>query len=235
MNKISLCTIVLIIPILICCSADNLSQEETNTQSKKIQEKDIHVLSRSVNPYDTLGILQNQVLEIYLSEDYTYTSLEDIFQEVTLITQTVTNTTYTRGTVPLEDLLYIRDNPQSSLDTFIENSNLSSAAQASFSDFVTSLSLINEGDYQTLYDVITDYELFVTNNTNFTSEDKAILLSTTALIHYSFIFLDKRKDKDWETSVGNRNISPKFQGTMYDSTTAIIMSATMELYLNINQ
>lgn len=238
MKKIFLCTHLLILSIFVSCNTDDVSTLETITQSKEFQEQNTNVFSKSLGHYDTLGSFHNLVLETYLSENYSYTTLEDIFLQVKHTTEDLGNTTYLSGLVPLEDLAYMVNNPESSLDTFIENSDLTDLAKTSFSSFSTSLSFIESWDDDTFYSTITDYEQSVKADVNLTSEDNESILTATTLLKYSSTFRKKRrKDKDWEVSVGNKgNIAAKFQGAVaYDDTTAVIMSVTMEIYLNINQ
>jgi len=238
MKKISLCTHVLILSIFVSCNTDDVSTTETTKQSQEFKEENTNVFSKSLSPYDTLGSFHNLVLDTYISENYSYTTLEDIFQQVKHTTENLGKTTYLSGLAPLEDLTYMVNNSESSLDSFIENSDLTDLAKTSFSGFAFSLSVIESSDDDTFYSSITDYEQSVKGNVNLSSEDNASILTVTALLKYSCTFRKKRrKDKDWEVSIGNRsNISAKFQGVVsYDATTAVIMSVTMEIYLNSNQ
>lgn len=238
MKKILVCTQVLILSIFVSCNTDDVSTVETITTSKEFQKQNTTVFSKSLGHYDTLGSFHNLVLETYVSENYTYTAIEDIFHQVKQTTENLGNTTYLSGLPPLENLIYIVNNPESSLDTFIENSDLTDLAKTSFSSFATSLSLIESSDDDTFFNTITVYEQSVRADVNLSSADNESILTATTLLKYSSTFRKKRrKDKDWEVSVGNRdNISAKFQGAVaYDDTTAVIMSVTMEIYLNINQ
>ena len=238
MKKILVCTQVLILSIFVSCSTDDVSTVETITTSKEFQKQNTTVFSKSLGHYDTLGSFHNLVLETYVSENYSYTAIEDIFLQVKQTTENLGNTTYLSGLAPLENLIYMVNNPASSLDIFIENSDLTALAKTSFSSFATSLSLIESSDDDTFYSTITAYEQSVKADVNLSSADNESILTATTLLKYSCTFRKKRrKDKDWEVSVGNRgNIAAKFQGAVsYDDTTAVIMSVTMEIYLNVNQ
>lgn len=237
MKTISLCILVLILSFFVCCTTDDIFIVETTTRSKEFQEKNTNMYLKNLDPYDTLGNFQNSILETYIVQDHYHATLGSIFEQVKLITENLSNTEYTGGLVPLENLTYMVNYPETSLDTFIENSNLTDIAKTSFSNFAISLSVIESSDDDTFYSTIINYEQSVKADINLTSADSESILTTTTLLKYSSIFRKKRrKDKDWEVSVGNKNnISAKFQGTVaYDDITAVIMSVTMEIYLNIN-
>jgi len=100
----------------------------------------------------------------------------------------------------------------------------------SLSGFITSLFLLVEEEYEDIHDFVVSYELSVINNSEFNDEDKRIILTTSSLSRYSFYYEKKRKDKDWETSVGN--IMAGLSGALENSLTAVNSALVTGIYHN---
>lgn len=236
MKTIVIWMITLSTPILLTsCSTDESTEIYEGYSFDNELDLKKYALSpeNSDNEYDIIGKIHNSVLEIYLSENHNYSTVEEIYNEVR---HHVHNSGHTElnSAVPLPDLIkqiaIVRDAPEHSLNKIIFESHLSTSAKTSLSNFISSLMLLKDNDYAEIYDFILLYEGSIIESTLFSSEDKRIILTTSALTRYSSNDEKPRKDKDWETSVGN--IAITVEGALHDAQTAINMALVAAISTN---
>src|SRR5690606_1050842 len=69
--------------LLISCSSDEFVGDYENTIENNILGRPgMFPPFNILNPYDSIGSLHNEILDIYLSGNYTHTSVEDIDNEI---------------------------------------------------------------------------------------------------------------------------------------------------------
>ena len=225
MKKISswIIALTLISPFLFSCSTDEELVIKPQTTALK---RCLQTPKNNTNPYDTIGRIQNQVLDIYLSANHNHSTIEQINGEIELITNNYGNTSIGNSTqAPFSIGLQINNivnAPQSSLNTIIANSHLTNQAKTNLSGFINSLLFLKNEEYEDIYEFIITYESSIVGNMVFNNEDKRIILTISSLARYSFYYEKKRKDKDWETSVGN--IVASVSGALENSLTAVSMA-----------
>jgi hypothetical protein len=219
--------IALIFPCLLISCTDELTiePEATILSDEAIHRRSLLVPQNNTNPYDTIGRIQNTVLDIYLSANHSHSTIEEINGEIGFITNSFSNTSIgsissTSSSVGL--ITDIVNSPGNSLDTIIANSHLTNQAKASLSGFIDSLLLLQEEEYEDIHEFIVTYESSIIGNMVFNNEDKRVILTTSSIARYSFYYGKKRKDKDWETSVGN--IAASVGGALENSLTAVSMA-----------
>jgi len=184
----------------------------------------------AANPYDVAGELHNQILELYFEQEYLPENIEDVDEEIhaLILEKTgVSDSLYLDLSV-IEDILAV---PYSSFLEIVDNPALSSYGQSGFIDFVDSLLLVKSAPYEDLYDFITQYESDVLLDTLLSTNEKRIFLTTTSIIRYSIYFEKRRKDKDWESSVGN--IAAAMSGAYEDSISAVTLALVAGLSKDI--
>ncbi|MGH2666889.1 hypothetical protein [Flavobacterium sp.] len=98
----------------------------------------------------------------------------------------------------------IANQSPSTLNLNVENSAMSSTAKSSLSIFVKHMMQFSNGDYDGILASIESYECEISSSPYYTEEDKAIMLTITSIANSSLFCERKRKDKDWETAVGNK-------------------------------
>jgi hypothetical protein len=215
MKNISL--VLVILPLLIIsCTTDTIDTAGTvvSKVSGKKSEKGARLMQaltpeNPANVYDYVGKLHNDLLETYLAGNYQYSTISQISQQIEAIATASSNLTLLNleRSVPvnLEEIQDIVNNPEAKLDEAIANSSMTSGAKISLSSFMNAALLWKSEEYGAIYESIISYESAVMTNTNFSDEDKRIILTTSSIARYS-IYYDKQppKDEDWETSVGNR-------------------------------
>lgn len=227
MKKFSLWIIALIFPfLLISCTDELVIEPETRVLSNEaIHRSDLLVPQNNTNPYDTIGRIQNMVLDIYLSADHNHSTIEEINEEIEFITNTFSNTSI--GSIssvpsPVGVIINIVNSPENSLNTIIANSYLTNQAKLSLSGFINSLLLLQDEEYENIHEFIITYESSIIENMALNNEDKRVILTTSSIARHSFYYGKKRKDKDWETSVGN--IAASVSGALENSLTAVSMA-----------
>lgn len=97
---------------------------------------------------------------------------------------------------------------QGILELNVENSSMTLAAKASLSNFIENIMQFNDDDYESILQWVALYESAVSVDDSYTTEDKNIILTITSIADSSLFYEKTRKDKDWDTAVGNRDFIP---------------------------
>lgn len=86
----------------------------------------------------------------------------------------------------------------------ITSASMTNEAERSLSRFMSAVPLWENAEYEKIHQAIISYESTVMTHPQFNSADKRIILTTSSIARYSLFYFKERKDKDWESSVGNR-------------------------------
>ena len=215
MKNISLGLVILPL-LIISCTTDAIDTADTidSKISGKKSEKGARLMQtlspeNPENVYDYAGKLHNDLLETYLAGNYQYSTIAQISEQVEAIVAMNSDVALlnleTSVPVNLEEIQAIVNNPEAKLDEAIANSSMTSAAKISLSSFMNAALLWKNEEYGAIYQSIISYESAVMTNTEFSGEDKRIILTTSSIARYS-LYYDKKPpyDEDWGTSVGNR-------------------------------
>ncbi|MFV8324932.1 hypothetical protein [Flavobacterium sp. ZS1P14] len=213
MKNCSLCLVIL--PLLIVsCTADTIDTtagSNTKVSNNKL-EKSTRLVQKATpenpeNVYDIAGKLHNEILDIYLTGNYHYTTIVQISEQVEAIATKTSDSRLldlkTNLPISIEELEEIVNKPEAELDEAIANSSMTSAAKRSLCGFMNAVVLWKNDEYAKIYQSIISYESSVMTNPQFSSEDKRIILTASSITRYSLYDDTGRRDKDWEASVGN--------------------------------
>jgi hypothetical protein len=233
---------LVILPLLIVsCTSDSFNDTERienkvgNEKSGKLN-RTMRNLSpeNSANAFDIAGKLHNDILEIYLAGNYHYATIAEVNQQIENIVAANTNLSAFNldgnSAVDLDQINEIITNPQSKLEDVIANSSMTSIAKLSFFNFMNTVTTLEREEYESIYQTIVSYESSVMIDPQFTSEDKRIILTTSSVVRYSLYFAKDRKDKDWDSSVGNR--AGGISGALENSSTAVTRSLVTGILIN---
>ena len=233
----------LVILSLLIVSCTNDSIDDTERIESKVGNKKSGKLTRtmqnlspenSANAYDIAGKLHNDILEIYLTGNYQYATITEVNQQIESIVAANTNLVALNldgnSAVNLEEINEIITNPQSKLEGAIANSSMTSIAKLSLSNFMNTITTLENEGYEFLYQTIVSYESSVLTDPQFTSEDKRIILTTSSVVRHSLYFEKERKDKEWDSSVGNR--AGGISGALENSSTAVTRSLVTGILIN---
>ncbi|TDP00303.1 hypothetical protein [Flavobacterium sp. 245] len=221
--------LVIIVSLLVSCTNENIDENTTLVENSLSKKKSNHsgkmIQTTSPenpdNPYDIAGKIHNDILDSYLTASYPFTTMIQISHTVDSISALNNDFTNLQATLPLNfgEIQETVDSPQLKLEQAIANSGMTNAAKICLADFMASIVLWETGEYEVIHPSIISFETSVINNTQFTNEDKRIILTTSSIARYSIYYAKEIKDKDWETSVGNR--VGALQGAIANSSTAV--------------
>jgi hypothetical protein len=214
MKNISLCFVILPL-LIISCTADSIdaidrSENKVITKkSEKSTRREQNVTpDNPANDYDMVGKLHNELLDTYFAGNYQYSTIPQISEQIEVITAANNNPALlnlgTNIPLNLEEMQAIVNNPEATLEQIIANSSMTTDAKISLSSFMDAIILWKNEEYGTIYQSIISFESSVINNSQFNIEDKRIILTSSSIVRHSLYYAKERKDKDWETSVGNR-------------------------------
>lgn len=178
----------------------------------------------TANAYDIAGKIHNDLLDAYLSGNFSNQTINTVSSKIDSISFLNSDLQNLPSHYPanFQEIQGIVDSPEIQLEQIIANSSMSMASKNCLSDFMSSVTLWQNNDYDVIHQSIISFEAAVTNNQQFTAEEKRIILTSSAITRYSLYYASERKDKDWETSVGNR--VGAVQGALSNSATAVTRS-----------
>ena len=240
MKSISFSLIILVL-LTFSCTSDTVNSEEIitrGTAEKKLKKaQSLEETLTAENPsniYDLAGKLHNEILDVYLNENYQYYRIPLISQQICAIVNANTEFSFLNlddQPACLEKCQDIANDPQMKFDESIANSSLSNLAKVSFSDFMETLLFLEGANYETVHQFIVSYESGVMADAQFSDEDKRIILTTASITRYSLYYEGRRKDKDWESSVGNR--AGAFMGAIDNLDSAVGRSLVIGIMANL--
>jgi hypothetical protein len=230
--------LVVLASLLVSCTSESIDNTKIlddgliENKSKKTA-KLLQNLSpeNPANEYDIAGKIHNDILDVYLSGNYSYNTIAQISQKVDSISALNSDILNMATSLPcnFQEIQETVDDPQIKLEQAIANSSMTNAAKISLSNFMDSILLWETNEYAIIHQSIISFEASVISNTEFSNEDKRIILTTSSIARYSSYYAKERKDKDWETSVGNR--VGAVQGAVANSSTAINKSIVTGLII----
>jgi hypothetical protein len=240
MKNISLGLVILPLLIVSCTTdtIDNAVSSDSKISSKKSEKSARLVQNLSpenpANLYDFAGKLHNDILDTYLAGNYQYNTIAQISQKIEAIAAESNDLTLlnlqTNLPINLDVVQEIINNPQAKLDEAITNSAMTNVAKGSLSSFMSDVLLWENNPYEEIYQSIISYESSVINNPQFNNEDKRIILTTSSIVRYSLYYAKKRKDEDWDSSVGHR--VGGLSGAIDNSSIAIRRSLVTGIMIN---
>lgn len=178
----------------------------------------------TANAYDIAGKIHNEILDAYLSgnfSDHTINGVSSKIDSISFLNSDLQNLP-SHYPVNFQEIQGIVNSPEVQLEQIIANAPMSTASKNCLSELMSLAALWQNNDYDVIHQSIISFEAAVTNNQQFTAEEKRIILTSSAITRYSLYYASKRKDKDWETSVGNR--VGAVQGALSNSATAVTRS-----------
>ncbi|OXB07798.1 hypothetical protein [Flavobacterium pectinovorum] len=191
------------LPLLaVACTSESASEATTSHLKTSAKTTTIGP-ANPANPFDLAGSIHNEILESLDGMDFNPQSAADVANAVDSISSLYPELVTLGGNSSLAarlDEINLLVSCEDPLEQVFTASSLEASARDSFSTFVSSLLLSADSPYEDIRTSIVSYEAFVLDSSEFTSEDKRIILTTTSVVRYS-ASRKKRKDKDWETSV----------------------------------
>jgi hypothetical protein len=208
--------------------SSNLTKEKSKKTAKLLQNL---TPENPANAYDIAGKIHNDILDVYLSGNYTCNTIAQISQKIDSISALNNDLLNMGASLPcnFQEIQETVDNPQIKLQQAIANSSMTNAAKDCLAGFMDSILLWETNEYAVIHQSIISFEASVISSTEFSNEEKRIILTTSSIARYSSYYATERKDKDWETSVGNR--TGAVQGALANSSSAVNKSLVTGLLI----
>lgn len=216
---------------IMSCSHDLPETEAAGVRVTHAQKKSLAAGGTS-HSYTATGLAHNLILEDFLSRNAPPPStLADIDAEVAVLMQSHGFAVPGCGGPDCSALVAtIMDDPLSFHKSSIGESGLSDGAAVCFTQFLLDFSLPAQ-DVETRLELVRDALSDIAENPEFTAFDKEVLLATLSITEASLLYEKERKDKDWETSVGN--IVAASRGALAEPALALrlsLMAGIMQYY-----
>lgn len=188
--------------------------------------------TNDANPFDIAGSIHNEILQTFDQTNFNSQSIEEIaflIDSIASVNSGIISLSNDAAlSSRLSEITWIV-NSDNAIDEVLAVSALSGNAKASLLTFANSLLLMTADSYENIHSMIVFYEASVLSNSTFTNNDKRIILTTTSVARYS-IYIEKRKDKDWETGVSK--IAATVSGAEQGVILGLKMALTIELCKN---
>ncbi|MEL1254068.1 hypothetical protein AAEO57_09800 [Flavobacterium sp. DGU38] len=225
-NLLSL--LVIIASLQVSCTDENIKNTEildsANNEKKFAKSSAVFQEISPENPaniYDIAGKIHNDILDVYLTGNYPCNTIAQISHKVDSISVWNSDFVNLETSIPInfQEIQKIINDPQLEIEQAIINSQMTNSGQICLSNFMSSILLWESNEYSLIHQCIISFETTVINNNQFSQEDKRIILTTSSIARHSLYYQKERKDKDWETSIGNR--AGAVQGAIDNSSTAV--------------
>lgn len=193
---------------LSCTTGNEFDISEINAgipDDMKSQQRSLYP-QNSANPYDRVGRKYMGQLRNYVAQHSNPSSIDEITKQIQFVADRTDILFYKMGTesISKEQILRISKDPVYCAKEIIEKASITPHCQIALSNFFTSLLSARNDSYTDLYNYIVAYESKVMASALLNASDKETILALSSITRYSLYLDDGHKDRDWETSVGNK-------------------------------
>ncbi len=198
---------------IISCSTDADFKDAPKNSSLETEFIDSVSPQNKANPFDSVGKQYYDAITLYRQKSPFPNSISEITAQIEFASTKLNSSTLTRRNVILftdEIVESIMADPDNSLITIVQGSTLSNEAKALIIDFLQGLILQREQEFTVIYNYVVSYESTIIANTTLNTDEKDTILTVASISRYSLYSEAERKDRDWETSVGSRQVLPFF-------------------------
>lgn len=212
---------LLLSSILIClfssCSNDSdLFESENNTIDPTSFANDTLTLAENnKNPLDYKGKQYYQAIMLYRGQNQFPHSATAITTELNFVSQKLYKGKNTgKSIIAFNDSIVesIMADPDAGMIAIVQSSLLGSGSKTSLINFLQGLIGQRQLTFSSAYDYIVSYEDTVLQSNIFSGDDADTILTVTSISRYSLYSESERKDKDWDTSAGNKTVRNSFTG-----------------------
>lgn len=182
------------------CTNNENSIQETNP-SLNIKSGGDVLPAYSANYYDSAGLIYDELFDAYYNGISLSTDIPSVISDVEAIADAnalFSNIEDGHQSISAERIQYLASSSNDSIISVIGSSSLSATAKSSFSDFLSTMTVLfdTEEDADTIYNAIIKYEDTIINNTSITTNDQRLILVTTSIMRYSSYRAKKKPKKN---------------------------------------
>lgn len=159
------------------------------------------------NPFDYKGKQYFDALALYQEENHLPHSISEISNQIRFIASQIGKRPITgKNSIIFNDEIVqaIMADPDNSMIIIVQNSTLSSVAKTSLMNFLQGLITQRLLEFSITYNYIVDYEDTILACSTWTQDDRDTILTVASISRYSLYSESERKDRDWESSAGNK-------------------------------
>lgn len=183
------------------------------------------------NPFDREGKKYFDLLTIYLENNKVPNSIKKMTSQIEFLSRNYGSGNFTSrsaGAFTPQQVALIMGDPVAQLKVILENSSLSSEVKYQLLNFFQMLLEKQKLDYHEVYNYIISYESEIIGSTTLKKDEKETILTVSSISTYALYVDSKHKDRDWETSVGNREVEPLFN--TYQASVVSVIALMKMLY-----
>lgn len=203
MKKFLVCITLLFTTI--SCSSD-LDNQVENANSYEFEKSEFP--ANPLNPMDKIGKGFYESLKLYEKDKKSTNSTADLTDQLRFLSKSIPgkHNLTGKGLITFTDEIVesIMADPDNALILIVESSNLSTSSKNNLINFLQDLIYQRNMDFSVLYTFVVSYEADTLNDSSLIQLEKDTLLTVAAISRYSLYSAEERKDRDWETSVGNK-------------------------------
>lgn len=191
------------------CSTDSDFDNAESFNASNSKQNSFSAENRR-NPMDEKGKKYSDVLSFYLKNNPVPNSKSELTNQIHFISKEFIKGNSLQKKVQQitpEQISTIMDNPGLALLEIVEDSTLGSNAKSELLELVQTLIDRQNDNYNDVYLYITSFEDEIIQSTSLLTDEKNTILTISSLSRY-VLYAEARKDRDWETSVGNRIAQP---------------------------
>lgn len=191
----------------IACSNDDPAESSNSGNiALKTTIADDSEAANMANPYDDRGKAYLQLLDSYKALQTLPTGDTEIIASIEAIAASLGIADSSYDPTISQNIRHVKQLSISNLDSAIAGLNITTSAQAQLYMLLNELTGLKQQDasYDTVYAVLINREQAILQS-GLPSHDTAVLLSTLSIVRHSVYSKSRRKrrDRDWELSVGN--------------------------------
>jgi len=230
----------LALTILSCSTDENFIDAQTNatikTANNDLERTVGCVAENKNNPFDYTGKTYNSILQAYANENFSSANPQDVLERVESIANNLPEFTALKN-----NNAYVNANYETLADIIsgdysianaLSDSGLSPNAQVVLTNFIVNLkSQVESQSTATVHMFMMDFEDTLWQQTNLSTNDKKIILSTTSIIRYANAEkTNSDSDKKW--SALRTQITATLSSIAQNSAEGVLNAAAIGLLQN---
>jgi hypothetical protein len=229
MKNFLLC-IVLSFLVISCSTESDFNHSVTPHSIAVALQSKSQIPLNNANPFDTAGKKYFDLLNIYLKNNKVPNSIKGVTEQIQFLSKNYGSASFTsRSTVAFtpEQVTLIMGDPINQLRIILESYSLSTEVKHYLVNFLQALVEQQGLEYPELYHFIISYETGIIESTLLNEDEKETILTVSSISRYALYVDSKHKDRDWETSVGNKTVQPIFDS--YHGTIITVIASLRKL------
>lgn len=212
MKNYLLCSVLLC--LLFSCSTDSdLSGSEIENATDEKSVDALFLPENKANPFDYRGKQYYDSLTNYWQQNDFPNSIKDATDQIRyILSQFEKDQSANKSVIIFNDSIVesIMLDPDNNMIEIVQSSLLGSTAQTSIINFLQTLITERQQAFAVTYDYIVSYEDTIVASNTLNADEKETILTITSISRYSLYSEAERKDRDWDTSAGNKMVKPFF-------------------------